>query len=66
MIAKVFPYVILFLWGCAFPACASDEILSGLSENKISITTSFTGSELLVFGYCPGALWPYGLSLVKF
>ena len=50
MIAKVFPYVILFLWGCAFPACASDEILSGLSENKISITTSFTGSELLVFG----------------
>ena len=42
----------LLAWGwLALPALAQDEaVVAGLSQDAISITTNFDGSELLVFG----------------
>lgn len=34
----------------ARPAVASERVVAGLSQNSISITTNFRGSEILVFG----------------
>ncbi len=34
----------------ALPAAASETIVAGLSQNRISITSDFTGSEILIYG----------------
>lgn len=34
----------------ALPARAEEEVVAGLSQNRIAITTSFSGSDILVFG----------------
>lgn len=34
----------------AAPAFAQEEVVLGLSQNKVSITTNFDGSEILIFG----------------
>lgn len=34
----------------ACPAVAQEEIVADLSQNTVSITTTFTGSEILIFG----------------
>lgn len=39
--------VILF---AALPARAAEEVVAGLSQARVSITTDFSGSEILVFG----------------
>jgi len=39
----------LFLLVLALPA-AAEEVIAGLSQNRVSITTSFDGSEILIFG----------------
>lgn len=39
----------LLLWLCALPA-AAEEVVAGLSQNRISISTNFDGSEILIFG----------------
>lgn len=39
---------LLFLF-LALPA-AAEEVVAGLSQNRVSITTSFDGSEILIFG----------------
>ncbi len=41
----------LCLWLClALPALAQEEIVSGLSQNRVSITANFDGSEILIYG----------------
>ncbi|KIT17654.1 TIGR02186 family protein [Jannaschia aquimarina] len=39
----------LFLWLAALPA-AAEEVIAALSQDRVSISTSFDGSEILVFG----------------
>lgn len=34
----------------AFPAFAEEEIIAGLSQNRVSITADFAGSEILIYG----------------
>lgn len=34
----------------ALPAAAAEEVVAGLSQSRISITTNFDGSEILIFG----------------
>lgn len=34
----------------AFPAYADEEIIAGLSQNRVSITADFAGSEILIYG----------------
>ncbi len=38
------------LFALALPAYAAEEVVLGLSQNKVSITTNFDGSEILIFG----------------
>lgn len=42
----------LLIWLClALPVAAQDEeIVSGLSQNRVSITANFDGSEILIYG----------------
>ncbi len=40
---------LLVLFLTALPA-AAEEVIAGLSQNRISITTNFDGSEILIFG----------------
>lgn len=41
----------LFLWLLmALPALASEGIVAGLSQNRVSITADFDGSEILIYG----------------
>ncbi|HPE24581.1 TIGR02186 family protein [Albidovulum sp.] len=40
----------IFLLACALPAAAQEEVVSGLSQDRISITANFEGSDLLVYG----------------
>lgn len=40
----------LFLLGAVTPGVKAEEILAGLSQNRIAITATFDGSEILVFG----------------
>ena len=35
---------------CALQAVASEEVVAALSQNRISITANFDGSEILIFG----------------
>ncbi|MCE5973648.1 TIGR02186 family protein [Sinirhodobacter sp. WL0062] len=42
-------WLLLFLAICALPARA-EEVVAGLSQDSISITTSFDGSEILIYG----------------
>ncbi|MGB3408887.1 MAG: TIGR02186 family protein [Jannaschia sp.] len=42
--------VVLLLLAVAMPACAAEEIVADLSQDRVSISTSFDGSEILVFG----------------
>lgn len=39
----------LILWLTTIPATA-EEVVAGLSQNRISISTNFDGSEILIFG----------------
>ncbi len=48
MIARI--GAILLAWLCAAPLSAQEDIVLGLSQDSISITTDFSGSELLIFG----------------
>lgn len=44
-------FVLAFLALFAFPAFAQDEqIVAGMSQNRVSITATFVGSEILIFG----------------
>lgn len=41
----------LLLWVClALPAMANESIVAGLSQNRVSITADFDGSEILIYG----------------
>lgn len=40
----------LMLTLLALPALAAEEVVLGLSRDKVAITTSFDGSEILIFG----------------
>ena len=41
----------LILWlVTVLPAAASEEIVAGLSQNRVSITADFEGSEILIYG----------------
>ena len=42
-------WLALLLWVLALPA-AAEEVVLGLSSDRVSINTSFNGSEILVFG----------------
>lgn len=44
----VFAFVLMVL--AAFPLWAEENIIAGLSQNRVSITTTFVGSEILIFG----------------
>lgn len=42
---------LLLLLACfALPAQAAEEVVAGLSQNRIAITANFDGSEILIFG----------------
>lgn len=41
--------LILIAWLTAFPAMA-EQVVAGLSQTRISISTNFDGSEILIFG----------------
>ena len=38
------------LFPASFPAQANEEVVAGLSQNRIPITANFDGSEILIFG----------------
>ncbi|MEM9975756.1 MAG: TIGR02186 family protein [Pseudomonadota bacterium] len=40
----------LLLWVTLFGMAQAEEVVAGLSQNRISITTNFDGSEILIFG----------------
>lgn len=41
----------LLLWAAlAWPAAANEAIVAGLSQNRVSITADFSGSEILIYG----------------
>lgn len=40
----------LFALGALAPGVRAEEVLAGLSQNRVSITADFDGSEILVFG----------------
>ncbi len=42
--------IALLLIALALPASASEVVVAGLSQNRVSINTNFDGSEILVFG----------------
>ena len=43
--------LVALLWLClALPVAAGETIVAGLSENRVSITADFVGSEILVYG----------------
>lgn len=42
--------VLLALTGPGLPARAAEEVVAGLSQNSISITAQFTGSDILIYG----------------
>ena len=42
--------LLLLLLAVALPASAEEEVVAGLSQNRIAITANFDGSELLIFG----------------
>lgn len=39
-----------FAIGCAAQAAAQEEVVSGMSQDRISITANFEGSDILVYG----------------
>ena len=41
--------IVLFVFLSAVPAMA-EEVVAGLSQTRISISTNFDGSEMLIFG----------------
>lgn len=43
-------FLIAFLLFFAVPLQAAEEVVLGLSQNEVSITTNFNGSEILIFG----------------
>lgn len=40
----------LLIWLCLALPVAAEEIVSGLSQNRVAITANFDGSEILVYG----------------
>ena len=40
--------LLAFLW--ALPAVANEQIVTGLSQNRVQITANFDGSEILIYG----------------
>lgn len=42
--------LIILLALLAIPAAATEEVVLGLSQNRVSITANFDGSEILIFG----------------
>jgi len=56
----------LCLWLClALPGFAQEEIVSGLSQNRVSITANFDGSEILIYGAVRRMAPPPGDSLLQ-
>ena len=41
---------LLLLLGMALPAAAQEVIVAGMSQNRVSITADFDGSEILIYG----------------
>ena len=41
---------LVLLLGLALPAAAQEVIVSGMSQNRVSITADFDGSEILIYG----------------
>lgn len=41
---------LILLWAMAAPGLAQETIVSGLSQNRVSITADFDGSEILIYG----------------
>jgi uncharacterized protein (TIGR02186 family) len=41
---------LIFLVALALPAAAQEVIVAGLSQNRVSITADFEGSEILIYG----------------
>ncbi len=42
--------VILLIWLAAIPARADEQVVVGLSQNRVSLTVNFEGSEILIYG----------------
>ncbi len=42
--------LLLILLALACPALAEEEVVAGLSQNRVAITANFDGSEILIFG----------------
>jgi uncharacterized protein (TIGR02186 family) len=42
--------VILLIWLAALPVQADEQVVVGLSQNRVSLTVNFEGSEILIFG----------------
>jgi uncharacterized protein (TIGR02186 family) len=40
----------LFLFALTLPAMAQEQIVAGMSQNRVSITADFDGSEILIYG----------------
>lgn len=41
---------LVLIWLCAALPVAAEEVVAGLSQSRIAITTDFDGSEILIFG----------------
>ena len=41
---------LILLLGLALPAAAHEQIVAGMSQNRVSITADFDGSEILIYG----------------
>jgi uncharacterized protein (TIGR02186 family) len=41
---------LVILWSLTVPAMAQEQIVAGMSQNRVSITADFDGSEILIYG----------------
>lgn len=42
--------VVLLIWLAALPVRADEQVVVGLSQNRVSLTVNFEGSEILIYG----------------
>jgi uncharacterized protein (TIGR02186 family) len=43
-------WVLLLVWLVSAPVVAEEQVVIGLSQNRVSLTVNFEGSEILIFG----------------
>jgi len=61
---KPIPFVLALCSLAAFPAQAAEDLVSGVSQDTIQITSNYTGSDIVVFGDIEGQQSAAGRDIV--